>query len=320
MLVEFDFAVTQTAYVKAAMDEIPSFRPDGETPVQVQARVDSATPVRTAYVTKKNAIDGARALRRTTIETLHEGCIDFLAQGRSRFRKNPTVKERFDRLPVDDKTFQETMTRAAANAALWTVLPLVGTPPGAFLVGQDTATLGLAGFQGLMAAAGVADGAIPGTDQDFQGAEGEVHEKQAELEDFVTAALELGRSQYDEGTAEREIIDAVPLQPPTGGGGGGGTPPPPPVPAPTALEIASLVVDDPVAATVTYVPGSGADATTRTLQYKLPADADFGHDTPVVLPAQQVVDNDFSAALVVFRTVVTNVTGSATGGEQSLQF
>ena len=81
----------------------------------MQARVDSATPVRQAYVTTKNAINAARALRRTTIETLHEACIDFLAQGRSRFRKDPTLMERFARLPVDDQTFQETVERAEAS-------------------------------------------------------------------------------------------------------------------------------------------------------------------------------------------------------------
>jgi len=35
----------------------------------------------------------------------------------------------------------------------------------------------------------------PERDQDFQGAEGDVHAKMAELEDLVTAALEQGRSQ-----------------------------------------------------------------------------------------------------------------------------
>ena len=136
MLVEFDFAVTQTAYVKAAMDEIPAFRPEGETPTPVQARVDSATVPRLAYITTTGAIDGARALRRTSIETLHDGCVDFAAQGRSRFRKNPAVEERFARLPKDDQTFQETMTRAGAISAFCATLPTVGVPPAAFIVGQ----------------------------------------------------------------------------------------------------------------------------------------------------------------------------------------
>ena len=223
MLVEFDFAVTQTAYVKAAMDEIPTFRPDGLTPASVQALVDGATPVRAAYVTKKEAITGARALRHTTIDALHEGCVDFAAQGQSRFRKNPTVAARFQRLPTRDETFQKTITRGTASEALWTVLPLVGTPPAAFTVGQGTTTLALAGFTALITAARAADGAIPASDEDFQGAEADLHAKMAELEDVVTAALEQGRSQFAVGTPQREIIDAIPTA--TGGGGGAGAVP-----------------------------------------------------------------------------------------------
>ncbi len=123
-------------------------------------------------------------------------------------------------------------------------------------------------------------------------------------------------AEYLPGTPENDALSLIdtgsPANPPP--------PPPPPPPAPTALEIASFVVDDPVATTLTYDPAGGADATTLILQYKLPGEPDFGHDTVVVRPAQQVVNNDFSAALVVFRTVVSNGTGSATSGEQSIQF
>lgn len=217
MLVEFDFVVTQTAYVKSAMDKIPAFRPDGLQPAAVQALVDSTTLIRSAYVTKKEGITGARALRHTTIDALHEGCVDFRAQGTSRFRKNPTVAARFERLPSKDETFQQTITRGTASEALWAVLPQVGTPPAAFTVGQGTTTLTLAGFTALIVSARGADAAIPVADQDFQGAEGDLHAKQAELEDFVTAALEQGRSQFGEGTPQRELIDAIPHTPSGGG-------------------------------------------------------------------------------------------------------
>ena len=137
MLVEFDFAVTQMAYVKAAMDQIASFRPDGESPAQVQARIDSGTPVRSTYVTQKTAIGEARALRHATIDAVHEACVDFAEQGRSRFRRNPKIVELFDGLPVRDQTFQETLVRGDSAVAVWTILPPVGTPPaGAGLWGQ----------------------------------------------------------------------------------------------------------------------------------------------------------------------------------------
>ncbi len=72
-----------------------------------------------------------------------------------------------------------------------------------------------------MTTAGGADTSIPAVDQDFQAAEGAVHVNQADLEEFLTAALELGRSQFEEGSAEREIIDAIPTAPDGSGGGSG---------------------------------------------------------------------------------------------------
>ncbi len=124
-----------------------------------------------------------------------------------------------------------------------------------------------------------------------------------------------------EATPELVRIGYQPRRDPgeVGGGGetgGGGTPPP----APTPLEIATLVADDPVTVTVTYVTGGGVGADELHLQYKLPGEADFGHDNLVVLPSQQIVDSAFTGALVVFRTLLTNATGTTTSGEQSLQF
>ena len=243
MLELFDFAVTQAAYVKAAMDEIAAFRPDGLTPAQVQALVDGAAPVRAAYVTKKEAITGARAARHAAIDALHEACVDFAEQGRSRYRKNATVMARFARLPVQDQSFQETLTRGTASEALWTALPQVGSPPAAFTVGQGTASLALAGFTALITAARAADGAIPAADQDFQSAEADVHAKQAELEDFVTAALAQGRSQFAPGTPQREIIDAIPQAT-----DGGPAPTPEPPAAPTGVSFTQENAGDAVVA------------------------------------------------------------------------
>jgi hypothetical protein len=172
--------------------------------------VAAALVVRAAYVTAKNNITAARATRRTAIDALHEGCVDFAAQGKARFRKEETVAQRFDRLPVQDKSFAETMTRADLSIALWTDLPLVGAPPAAFTYGSGTSNVTLAQFTALRDAARTADAAVPAVDQAWQKAEGDLHVQQAALEDFVSAAVALGRSRYDEGTTEREIIEAIP--------------------------------------------------------------------------------------------------------------
>lgn len=209
----FDFAVLQTRYVKAAMDQIPSFRPDGLTPVQVQALIGTAAPVRSTYVTNLAAINGARASRRTSIEELHTHCVDFTAQARSIYRNDPSASELIARLPVQDQTFQETITRADAILALWATLPQIGTPPAEFTYGAGDTDVSQTTFQFLRdTALGISE-SIPDIDQTFQKAEAATHIKQAELSDFVSAALEQGRSRYADGTAEREIIDAVPTDP-----------------------------------------------------------------------------------------------------------
>jgi hypothetical protein len=210
MLVMFDFSIVQLRYVRAAMVQIPSFRQDGLGPDEVMSMISSALFVRAAYVTAKNAIDGARATRRTGTAALHDGCVSFAAQGRSTFRKNATLVQRFDRLPVQDQTFQETMTRADAIAAFWATLPLVGSPPAAFKYGQGAADVTLAQFGALQTTTRGADAAIPELDQAFQKQEGLLHETHAELDDFVSAAVATGRSRYIDGTADREVIEAIP--------------------------------------------------------------------------------------------------------------
>ena len=216
MLVMFDFAVVQLRYFKSAMDLISTFRPDGKSPEMVQSVIDGAGSVREVYVVALNAITGARALRRTSIEMLHDWCVAFAAQGQSRFRKDKTVKERFERLPIQDRTFQETMVRADAIVALWGTLPLVtkpSGPPAPFTVGVGNDDVTLAEFTALRTAARGADTSIPEIDQAFQSAEGTVHLTLADMEDFVGAAFVLGRSQYHVGTLERENIEAVPESP-----------------------------------------------------------------------------------------------------------
>ena len=216
MLVMFDFAVVQLRYFKAAMDLVPTFRPDGKSPAMVQAVLDAVSSARGVYVAAQNTITGARAARRTSIETLHDGCVAFTAQGSSRYRKDRTVRERFERLPIQDRTFQETMVRADAIGALWETLPLINQPSGpaaAFTYGMGADDVTLAEFTAMRAAAQGADTAIPPIDQAFQSAEGTLHLTLADMEDFVQAAFAQGRSQFAVGTQERELIEAVPESP-----------------------------------------------------------------------------------------------------------
>lgn len=214
MLVQYDFAVTQLRYIKAAMDEIASFRPDGQLPGQIQALISSAAGVRTLYINGKTTLDLARALRRASISSLHDACVDFGQQARNAYRKNPMILEFLEGLPTNDESFQATLTRADAILAVWAKLPLIGSPLAAFTVTQVNTPLTMADMAALRAAANTANEDIPLVDQDFQFLEAQLHGKLAEMNDQVTSALTQGRSQFPEGTLERGIIDAIPTESP----------------------------------------------------------------------------------------------------------
>lgn len=76
--------------------------------------------------------------------------------------------------------------------------------------------------------------------------------------------------------------------------GAGGTP--------DALEIDSAVESGGAQATLNYATAGGAGAVTIVLQWKGPADADFGHDVAVVRPVQVLSNAAWAGATVAFRT------------------
>ena len=199
MLKLYDFALAQLGYLKAAMDELPSFRPDGRSPADVQALIDSAGPVRTDFLTAMTALEGARARRRTSIKTLHEACVDFGQQAPNAYRKEATVTECLESLPRNDRSIQETLARAEAILAQWAQLPPIGVPAADFTVAQVDEPLTRAGLEALRV-----------VDQHAQLQRALLKGKQREVKDVVTAALTLGRSQFPKGSAQREIISAIP--------------------------------------------------------------------------------------------------------------
>ena len=60
MFVSFDFHLTQLRYIKAAMDVVPTYRPNGKTPAQVQTMIDAAKAVKSAFQGKEAALNLAR--------------------------------------------------------------------------------------------------------------------------------------------------------------------------------------------------------------------------------------------------------------------
>jgi hypothetical protein len=227
MLLQFDFADVPVALFEGGDDGDPVVPARRGCCRRIFSRSSPVRgPVRADYVSRKTSLDGARALRRSACASLHAACIDFNQQARNAFRKNPTVMECLERLPTNDKSFQQTLDRADMALVQWAALPLVGTPPAVFSVAQGVAVLTLAGMTALHAAAETADGDMPAAEQDFLLQQARLHGKQAEMHDQMMSALRQGRSQFPKGSAEREVIEGDPDEGPEdpwrGGGGRGG--------------------------------------------------------------------------------------------------
>jgi hypothetical protein len=283
MLEMYDFAVTQVRYIRAAAELIPSFRPDGKDPTAIGLLIPTPDTVRSTYITALTTVGAQRALRRTSIETLHDTNVDFSAQGKSIYRKQPAVLQQLQRLPTDDQTFQQTITRADQVEALWGTLPQVGSPLAPFKVTQGTTSLSLADFTALKLIAVNADAGLPAIDQAFQKAEAALHEKMATLEDFSVAAITQGKSQYDEGTPEREIIDAIPT-----------------APAQQLPEQAVFSLSEFIAPSTIKVEATGTGGTSADYWHKAPGEPDFtkiaqDHIGPLTLTAQPLGEHEFQA-------------------------
>lgn len=205
-----DFAILRGRYVKAAMDEIVSFRPDGKTPAEVQTAIDALVAALATFVTKSTTLDLARGELREAADGLHSACTQVYAIMKVRYRTDPGSLSAINRLPTTDRTIGETLARSAAIAALWAQLP---NPPGSATAFKAWDTMDTTAFGVQAAAANLKQDGFAAIDQDYQVAQGELHEQTEVLEDFNTAALISGRAQFLPPTSEREVIDAIPTEP-----------------------------------------------------------------------------------------------------------
>ncbi len=206
----FDFEVTQARYVKAAMVQIATFRPDGKAPADVQTLIDATLATRTAFQTANSALNLARGELEEARQAAHFACVQVFPILKSRYRSDPGSLSAISRLPVDDKTVAQTVGRMEALSILWGQLP---NPPGSATVFKAWDTMDKAAFDALLTTLKTKQAAFATVDQDYEITQGNLHEGLDALEDFVTAALIQGRAQFVEGTAEREVIDAIPLEP-----------------------------------------------------------------------------------------------------------
>ena len=220
----YNFELLRLRYIKAAMDVILSFRPDGKTPAEVGTMISdatSSTSPRANFEAADATLQLARGEYDEDLATGHEVCVQVYPIMKSRFRADPGSSSAIASLPTGDQTGNATLTRLKAISTLWAQLP---NPPGSATAFRAWDTMDRAAFDAYITAieGTVGPPAIVGSlaakaaaESAFQVAEGAIHTFEAELADFTTNALIQGRAQYPEGTANREVIDAIPTAPAT---------------------------------------------------------------------------------------------------------
>jgi len=210
--VSFNFHLTQLRYIKATMDELPTYRPNGMTPAQVETMIDDAKAVKAAYTTKDTALDLARGNYSQAVKDGHTVAFQVYGIMKSRFRNASAALGAINNLPVDDDTPQKTQDRMEKISKLWPLLPNDPNTGSPFLpwAGMDQAA-----FNALFAAIGTQQGLFTTAFQAFELAESNLHDSDESMNDFAVSSLSEGRSLYLPETTEREVIDAIPVEAPS---------------------------------------------------------------------------------------------------------
>lgn len=224
MFEKYSFETLRLRYIHGGMVAIPSWRPDGKTPEEVLAMITTATSPtgpRGVYETANARLQLAQGEYAEDIAELHGICVQIYPIVRSRFRTDAGTTSALNSLPTQDETGTATLTRGKAISALWGQLP---NPPGSQTPFEAWPGMNKAAFDAFITAIEGTEGpaAVTGTlaakakaESDFELAEGGLHAFEKVMEDFTTNALIQGRGQFPAGTANREVIDAIPTAPAT---------------------------------------------------------------------------------------------------------
>jgi hypothetical protein len=207
---DFKFHLGQVEKIKLLMEDLPAFRPDGRTPLQIQALVTAAETVYRTFREADIDLNLAQGRFEDALTQGHQICLQVYPIMKSRYRGDPQTVERILQLPVRDQTPPETETRLAAIVVLWASMPL---PPEALTPFVAWEGMGLVQFSVFLTNLRAEILAQPGNDQIFQAAEAALGNMTAQLADVATAALIQGRAQFPDGTASREAIDSIPVLP-----------------------------------------------------------------------------------------------------------
>lgn len=296
MLEGFDFHILQLRFIKRAMDDFASYRPDGKTPTQVGTMITAAKAVRATYMDATTTLDLALGGYNTAIAAGHGICVQVYPIMKSRFRLDSASLEAIEKLPIDDQSPAATIKRLELTISLWTRLP---NPPDSLTPFKAWDTMGLTEFTAYLTTIGTKTELKDDADEQFELEEGNLHKSDTTLEDFITAALIQGRGQFLEGTVEREVIDAIPT-----------------APAQQAPGQAVITEATSPAAGAAHLVYDAPHGTSFDVFRKGPGDADF------VLVADDTIDKTYNASGLVagthdFKVVPRNSKGTGPASEVS---
>jgi len=205
------YVLTRLRYLNAAVANIPTFRPDGKTPTQIEELVPAANDEFADLVAKYNSRNTAEGTLTTSYEAGHDKAVSVYACAKSCYRSDTNCTQAILALPKSDRTPGETLVRMKALGQLWSTLPNVPGTSGPLVVGGTTA----AAFGNMAADLEVKLAAATLADAVYAGQLAEFHTKFDDWNSFVGAAAVQGRAVYAPGTPERAFIDRIPTEPST---------------------------------------------------------------------------------------------------------
>lgn len=192
------------------MNNFANYRPDDWTVAALDTFIAGAKATRTTFLDSKTDLDLAMGGRNAASNTAHDACVAVLGILKTRFRNDPVSTEVIAKLPVDDRNPAETLRRGQSISSLWGKLP---NPPGSATPFKAWDTMDKTAFDALITALDQKLDTFTNENDDYEEAQGNLHKKDGEMADYITASLAQGRHQFPVGTPQREVIDHIPTDP-----------------------------------------------------------------------------------------------------------
>ena len=217
MLITFDFEFDRLLSFLAAMNLIPAYRPDAQTPLQVAVRQATADGVRDAYINANQTLTLHLGAIDVAWDAVHDASVANHGAMVSMYRKDEASSRALASVPTKDQSRREIELRAKALSALWAKLPLppgypVPPGPGPHTVEPSPGST-LLNYLGLIGTARSLESQTPALVAEFEKQEGILHEQEGSLRDFNVNAREQGLLQFTSGW-QREVIEAIPTAAP----------------------------------------------------------------------------------------------------------